>query len=355
MGVVDPMSSVLARAVPSPPPTERPELPATSLALLGVVVIGRNEGERLERCLDSVRSLANRVVYVDSGSSDGSIAAAAARSVIVVELDLALPFTAARARNEGFKRLMEAHPDLRYVFFVDGDCEIVPGWLEKASRFLDEHPEMAIVWGFRRERQPEASIYNLLCDMEWCDYPTGETKACGGDALIRVDAFRQVGGYRPELICGEEPEMCVRLRLLNWRIWHLVEPMTLHDAAMFHFSQWWKRMFRGGYGFAQGVALHGASPDRHAVIESRRAWTWGLFIPLIALCLMFIAGAWGLLFFAIYPIQIVRLALRGKRSPRENWWKAVALVVSKFAEMLGQMKYFVDRFRGIQPRLIEYK
>ena len=164
---------------------------------------------------------------------------------------------------------------------------------------------MAIVWGFRRERYPEASIYNLLCDMEWRDYPTGETKACGGDALIRVDAFRQVAGYRPELICGEEPEMCVRLRQAHWRIWRLIEPMTLHDAAIFRFGQWWKRMLRGGYGFAQGVALHGASPDRHAVTKPRRAWTWGLFIPLVALGLVLVAGPWGLLFLAIYPIQIV--------------------------------------------------
>jgi GT2 family glycosyltransferase len=195
----------------------------------------------------------------------------------------------------------------------------------------------------------------MLCDYEWWDLPTGETKICGGDALIRVSAFLQVQGYRPELICGEEPEMCVRLRKLGWQIWRLDAPMTFHDAAMFHFSQWWKRMLRGGYGFAQGAAMHGATADRHGVAETLRAWTWGFFIPIFSLVLTIPFSWWGLLVLLIYPLQISRLAFRGRRTPSENWWRATALMVSKFAEMAGQIKYLMDRLRGVKPRLIEYK
>jgi GT2 family glycosyltransferase len=326
-----------------------------TLGTVGVVAIGRNEGERLKRCLESIGNLADRIVYVDSGSTDGSVALGRALGVAVVELDMRTPFTAARARNEGFRQLLELQPALDYVFFVDGDCEVVAGWLEKASRFLDEHPDFAVAWGFRRERFPEKSIYNLLCDIEWRDYPVDETKLCGGDALIRVDAFRQVQGYRSELICGEEPEMAVRLRQAGWRIWRLSEDMTLHDAAMYRFGQWWKRMLRGGYGFAQGAALHGAVPERHAVQECRRAWIWGLFIP-VATCVLVVAiGWWGLSLLMSYPLQIVRLAVTGRRTVRENWWRAGALVLSKFPEMLGQIKYFADRLRRVQSRLIEYK
>src|ERR1700738_3404233 len=88
---------------------------------VGVVVIGRNEGDRLRRCLESVRGTADRVVYVDSGSSDNSVAMSRGLGATVVELDLRIPFTAARARNEGFDRLLGEQPALRYVFFVDGD------------------------------------------------------------------------------------------------------------------------------------------------------------------------------------------------------------------------------------------
>jgi glycosyltransferase involved in cell wall biosynthesis len=331
-------------------------LPSSDLLTsVGVVVIGRNEGERLDRCLHSVEALAQNVVYVDSGSTDGSIALARTLSAAVVELDLDSPFTAARARNAGFAKLLELRPGLEYVFFVDGDCEVQNGWFDQAHEFLNRHERVAIAWGFRRERFPERSIYNMLCDYEWWDIQNGESKICGGDALIRVSAFKQVQGYRPDLICGEEPEMCVRLRRLDWQIWRLGVPMTLHDVAMFHFDQWWKRSLRAGYGFAQGAALHGTSKDRHGVHESVRAWLWGFCVPVSSLLLTVFFSWWSLLLLAVYPLQILRIAVRGKRSPKENWLRATALVVSKFAEMSGQMKYLMDRLRGVRSGLIEYK
>jgi GT2 family glycosyltransferase len=321
---------------------------------IGVVVIGRNEGERLRRCLASLRELAGSVVYVDSGSSDGSLAAAQNLGVHVLELDMKTRFTAARARNYGIAELLARHPLLDYVFFVDGDCEVVGGWLPKARDFLDRHPDVAVVFGRRREQHPESSVYNLLCDIEW-DTPIGEAKACGGDAVMRVSAVRQVDGYRADLICGEEPELCLRLRRAGWRIWRLDEEMTRHDAALYRFKQWWKRMLRGGYGFALGAALHGAAPERHWVRESRRAWFWGLFIPIALAGMVAAMGPIALLLLLIYPLQITRLAIRGTRSARENWWHASALVVSKFPEVLGQMKFIVDQHRKVPARLIEYK
>ncbi len=320
-----------------------------------MVVIGRNEGERLRRCLESVCRAAKRVVYVDSDSNDGSVAMSRALGVAVVELDMRTPFTAARARNEGFARLLGEQPALDYVFFVDGDCEVIQGWLESAGRFLDQHPDVAVVWGRRRERFPEKSVYNLLCDLEWDQFPLGETIACGGDALMRVDAFQQSKGFRADLICGEEPELCVRLRQADWRIWRLDEEMTLHDAAIYRFGQWWKRALRGGYGFAQGAWIHGAPPERHWVSESRRAWMWGLWVPIAVLALVLTFGWWGLLSLIVYPLQVIRLALRGKYSARENWWRAGGLVLCKFPEMLGQLKFLRDRRRNVQSRLIEYK
>ena len=321
-----------------------------------MVVIGRNEGERLERCLKSLSAQARCVVYVDSGSSDQSVALARKSAGAVLELDMSRPFTAARARNEGFQKLCESWPSLEYVFFVDGDCEVVDGWLDKACRFLDEHPGVAVVWGIRRERYPSRSVYNLLCDMEWRDAPVGETKACGGDAVIRVQAFEQVKGYRADLICGEEPEMCVRLRQAGWRIWHVEDAMTVHDAAMVRFGQWWRRMIRGGFAYAQGAALHGAPPERHRIFESRRVWLWGMGIP-IAIGLLTLVFGWpALLLLLIYPLQVLRLTLRGTQpSARENAWRALALVAGKFPEALGQAKFTFDRWRRAESKLIEYK
>jgi GT2 family glycosyltransferase len=218
------------------------------LKQIGLVAIGRNEGQRLRQCLVSATNKVVRVVYVDSGSTDGSLELARSLGADTVELDLSTPFTAARARNEGFARLLELSPDIEFVQFVDGDCEVVDGWLDRAKSELTAKPNIAAVCGRRRERYPTATIYNQLCDIEW-DTAIGDTKACGGDSMIRATAFQQVEGFNPTLIAGEEPEMCLRLRQKDWKILRLDAEMTMHDAQMTNFSQWWKRAQRLRRGF----------------------------------------------------------------------------------------------------------
>jgi glycosyltransferase involved in cell wall biosynthesis len=309
----------------------------------GVVVIGRNEGERLERCLSSVPN--GILVYVDSGSKDGSVALARAQGAEVVELDRASPFTAARARNAGFAFLIKQHPGMRYVQFLDGDCELAAGWLEKAAGFLAAHPGVAAVCGRLREKHPERTIYNLLCDIEW-DAAPGEARTCGGIAMMRADAFAAARGYRSDLIAGEEPELCARLRAAGWRIWRLDAEMAAHDAAISRFGQWWLRTLRAGYAFAQGAALHGAPPERLGVRESRSAWFWGFGLPVLTILGACVVSPWVLVLLAAYPLQVLRLALRG-----ENWWRALFLVLGKFPELAGQIRFRLER----HPRLIEYK
>ena len=321
---------------------------------VGVVIIGRNEGERLVRCFASLTAQLSQLVYVDSGSSDESVNAALNASASVVALDMTVPFTAARARNEGFSRLRKVYPQAEYVQFVDGDCEVSSAWIPSAVKFLDAHPGVAAVCGRRRERFPENSVYNMLCDMEW-DTPIGEAKACGGDALMRVDAFESVQGFRPDLIAGEEPELCVRLRATGWKIWRLDQEMTLHDAAISRFGQWWKRSRRCGYAYAEGAHLHGRPPERHRVNESRRVWIWGLGIPVIAVGLVLAIGTSGLTILFVYPLQILRLALRGSFSSKKNWWHALFLMLGKFPEAVGQLHYFYNRVTGNAAHLIEYK
>lgn len=321
---------------------------------VGLVAIGRNEGDRLRKCIESVVGRVSKVVYVDSGSTDDSVAMAKSLGVVVVELDMTRPFTAARARNEGFRCLRKEAPELDYVQLVDGDCEVVPGWLEKAALFLNEHSDVAVVCGRRRERFPDRSLYNMLCDMEW-DTPVGEARYCGGDAMMRANVLEGVGGYREDMIAGEEPELCVRLRSAGWKIWRLGEEMTLHDAAMTRIVQWWKRNKRAGYAYAYGAHLHGTPPERHGVRQSRSAWVWGLGIPVLTIGLVIWLGLLGFALLLIYPLQIVRLALRGRRSAHENWWRALFLVLGKFPEVAGQVNFLYNRLSGKTARLIEYK
>ena len=328
--------------------------PATGPTRIGVVVIGRNEGERLRRCLASVSTQSPNMVYVDSGSTDGSIDMAAALGVQVHALDLRQPFTAARARNAGARVLQAQAPAPGYLQFVDGDCEVAPTWIDTAARFLDAHPQVAAVCGRRRERHPERSIYNRLCDLEW-DTPIGETKACGGDVLMRAAALHQVGGYRDDLVAGEEPELCVRLRAAGWKIWRLDAEMTLHDAAMTRFDQWWRRCMRAGFAYAEGARLHGAPPERHWVREMRSALLWGTAIPLLLLVGSAALGPSALIGFAIYPLQVLRLGLQAAGTQQARWMRAFFLVAGKLPEAVGVIKSWLQRARGRPAALIEYK
>jgi GT2 family glycosyltransferase len=327
------------------------------LKRVGLVVIGRNEGDRLRQCLHSVTGKVARIVYVDSGSTDGSIELARSLGVDVVELDLSTPFTAARARNAGCDHLLSVEPQLDFVQFVDGDCEIVEGWIDRAEKELESNKNIAVVCGRRRERFPEQTIYNQLCDIEW-NTPVGETKACGGDSMMRVKAFQQVGGFNPTLIAGEEPELCVRLRLNGWKIFRLDAEMTLHDAQMTRMGQWWKRATRAGHAYAEGSWLHGGEPERHWVKETRSIWLWGLFIPLLALGTAWLTHGLSLLLLLVYPLQFIRtfLSLRRQNLSSNNAaLYALSCTVGKFAQVEGALSFLRTRLKGSQSTLIEYK
>lgn len=320
----------------------------------GVVVIGRNEGERLRRCFESLMRSTSRVVYVDSGSTDGSVALAEQLGLRAIALDLSVPFTAARARNAGLAALRDWVPELAFVFFIDGDCEVRDGWMASALAFLADTPKAAAVCGRLRERRPEASIYNRLCDMEW-DTPIGQTKACGGIAVLRIAPLVEAGGYREDLIAGEEPELCVRLRQAGWTVWRLADEMALHDAAMTRLSQWWKRAKRGGHAAAEGAFLHGAPPERHGVVPTRRALLWGALLPALAILLAVLVHPAALLLLLAYPLQVLRLALRYGAGTLLGWQRAFFMVLARFPEAAGVLQFHANRLRQRRSALIEYK
>jgi len=323
---------------------------ARPLRAIGLVVIGRNEGERLRRCLGSIDGARYPVVYVDSGSTDGSVAMARAMGAEVVELDTGVPFTAARARNAGWRRLIELTPEVAAIQFVDGDCEVEAEWLEKAAGFLAANPTTAVVCGRRRERFPQSSPYNAMCDAEW-NTPVGPALACGGDSMMRATALAAVGGFNPAIVAGEEPEMCGRLRAEGWAIWRIAAPMTIHDAAIGRFGQWWVRAVRSGFGYAQTFAATRAGGHGLYRRELGRAALWGGLIPVLALAAVaagrpLVAGVLA----AGWIAQGLRLVVHhGLR-------RAALLMLAKPAELLGALTWVRQQaWVRARPRTFAYK
>jgi GT2 family glycosyltransferase len=320
----------------------------TGPVTLAAVVIGRNEGQRLVRCLASLAGQVDRIVYVDSGSTDGSVTAAEAAGAHAVHLDISVPFTAARARNAGLEALRVSGGVPEFVQFVDGDCEVDRDWPGVGMAFLRKSPSAAVVSGRTRERHPDATIWNYLMDCEWAS-PAGRVSACTGNAMFRVQAFDQVNGFDPRLIAGEEPELCLRLRRLGWEVWKLDAPMAVHDAAMTRFSQWWRRAQRAGHAAAEGAAMHGRGPERYNVMRAARPLVWTLGLPAVAL----VGALWSPLALVVllaWPLKVLRLRWTGK-----SWTQAFFLMLGKLPETQGILAYWVSRLRGRRRRLIEYK
>jgi GT2 family glycosyltransferase len=325
---------------------------------LGVVAIGRNEGERLRRCLTSLSGQGLTIVYVDSGSEDGSVELAQSMGADVVELDMSRPFTAARARNQGAERLCELDPRVRFVQFIDGDCELAEGWLEKAQRALEDHPRAAVVSGRLRERHPDASVYNRLADLEW-DTPIGEARACGGIAMIRLGAFDEAGCFDPAVIAGEEPELCLRLRRNGWTILRIDAEMALHDMGMTRFRQWWNRAVRAGHAYAEGFAMHGRGPDRHFYRETRSILIWGILMPVLALGLAWPTRGLSLALLAGYFLLYRKIT---RYYTEQRFWpsplarlNATWIVLAKFPEAVGLIRYGIGALTGKRSAVIEHR
>jgi GT2 family glycosyltransferase len=324
---------------------------------LAIVAIGRNEGERLKGCLHAAMASARTVIYVDSGSTDGSADFARSLGCEVVELSSDKPFSAARARNEGFARAMECDSKAPFIQFVDGDCALVDGWLERGRAAFETRPDAGVVCGHVREIHPEASVYNRLFDLEWRQKP-GEIDACGGIFMVRPEVFKAVGGFRPEVIAAEDNEFCVRVRRTGRKILLLDAPMVWHDAAMRRFTEWWRRARRTGHAYAQVAALHGNSEEKYYVRDCRRTWIWGLIVPLLALCLAPFTHGWSLLLLLGYVLQFVRIFQYGMGRGWSSGDAAVYAyftVITKFPALQGMIAYYWRRMRGKTPTIMEHK
>ncbi|TCM20502.1 GT2 family glycosyltransferase [Novosphingobium sp. PhB165] len=299
-------------------------------AAVGVVVIGRNEGERLPPCLQSARLASDRVVYVDSGSKDGSAALARTYGIEVIELDTSSPFTAARGRNTGFARVRELWPDTEFVQFIDGDCELDSHWIAAGLAGLANDARTAVVFGRRRERYPDQTFFNRVCDIEWDGKP-GPTDSCGGDALMRVEAVSAVGGYDPGLIAAEDNDLCHRIRRRGWNIVRLPDEMTLHDAAMTTWWQWWQRNRRSGHAGAEAWYRRGSEDPRMIrYLLSNLLWALPPFWLL-----------WPVLWWRVYR--------------RSGASYATHIVLGKVPHCFGQLGFCWTTLRARKTQLIEYK
>jgi GT2 family glycosyltransferase len=328
-------------------------------AVVGIVVIGRNEGQRLKLSLQSMQSSLCPLVYVDSGSSDASVSIARPLVDYVQELDASIPFSAARARNEGFEKLISLFTSIQFVQFVDGDCVMSESWLEAAKLALQDDAKRAAVVGHLKECKPDASIYNRLCAMEWKS-PTGDLinfGALGGISMMRAKVFRQLGGFKVNVIAGEDSELGVRLSLAGFKVTKIDHDMAIHDADMTTFGQWWKRAVRAGHAIGQRADLNGHTAVKDCVQERKSTLFWGVFVPLLALLLLIPTRGLSILILFAYlalGLKVYLFRRRQNESIADALIYSRFIVLSKFANGLGLLKFYINKLKQ-RYEIIEYK
>jgi GT2 family glycosyltransferase len=325
----------------------------------GIVIIGRNEGERLPSCFESMNSIPCEKVYVDSGSTDNSSAIAKSFNVETIELNPNRPFSAARARNKGFERLLQLNPNIAFVQFIDGDCTLLPGWLEVATNALLTFPERAAVIGHLVERNIDASPYNRLCALEWRSSPGDLTNygALGGISMMRADVFRKLGGFNPDVIAGEDSELGVRMGLAGYKVTKLDYPMSTHDANITRFSQWWKRAVRGGHAVGQRSFLNGKTAQKDCIKERNSTLFWGFGVPALILLGWIPTQGYSLLLVGAYFLlayRVLRFRLKQGDSLDDAWFYTKYLLLAKFANAIGLVKFYVNKLSE-RYEIIEYK
>ena len=332
---------------------------AVAAQKVAAVVIGRNEGDLLRLSLGSVSAATLPAVYVDSGSTDGSPDIARDLGIATVELDPARPFSAARGRNEGVAEVLRRWPQTTHVMFLDGDCTLAPEFERAALAAFAENPDCAIVTGHLSERHPEASVYNRLCAIEWRSPPgrIENMSGLGGIMMAHVSALREVGGFNEQVIAGEEPDLGVRLSLAGYSIIKIDQPMATHDAQISRFGQWWRRAVRSGHALAHRYARHGRTRFRDGRRELRSVLFWGFALPVLIIVLLWPSRGLSLLLLGGYVLlggRVYRHYVRAGVSREDARLAARFIVYGKFAELLGVLRYGLNRLRG-RYHIIEYR
>lgn len=322
---------------------------------LGIVIIGRNEGERLRICIASAKRECERVVYVDSNSTDGSTDVAAAMGTDVIVLSPP-GLSAARGRQAGVAGLLACQPDVEFIQFVDGDCEIEVEWLNHALSAMAEDVRLAAVSGIRSEAHARHNRWSRFVGIEW-PRVAGDVLYPGGDSLCRVSALQSVGGWSEDLIAGEDPDLGFRLVEAGWRVRRMAVAMTVHDVRIVRIGQYWRRAVRSGFAYA-------AAGWRNRRGVGRGYFTRGLKFTLQAAILL-VTIIFSMLFwqFTIAATAIAawiswrsfRFASRSGLHGADPILYAALAIPVRFAQGLGFVRAMCAMMLGGQARIIEYQ
>jgi GT2 family glycosyltransferase len=332
--------NVAKRPPNAPVQNESRSLEAVGMIDVSFVVITKNEGANVERCLRSCwiaadnAGLKAELILADSNSQDNTVSLALPLASKIIRLPEAnAPFA---GRMVGAERAQGT-----LVQFVDGDMVLDPGWLAHAAPFLRDRPRVAAVAGFsenavtnpnlrrmdRRARLREKNeVGNADLRVLW-----------GGAVLVRAEALSQGGGFNPYLVGLEQLDVSWRLRRAGYGLQRLGAPMAIHHGydqplpLEVEIRKRWRTYFVGG---GQLLRLYISKyPDLAPALLARETRGATMFLGgvvfVLAFLLIFIQNP--LVAALLAAVLMAGLLLRGRISSVGDMSKSAVWVVLSMA------------------------
>ena len=231
--------------------------------MISVIVIGRNEGERLETCLTSaqraLRMLSYELIYVDSHSTDDSLAIARAHGARCF-LPGTADTTAGLGRHVGTQA---AHGE--YLLFLDGDMQLQPGFVERAMLRVAAGGCDGVC-GIRTDHYMKDGQVVSVCENYFGCTQERVAPEFGGAIFLMAEALARCGGWATDTIACEEAELHARLLDAGCTIIELPVPMIIHCDAV--------RDARGPLGVAFSRRRLGEGQALRCAMQAGRAWAY---------------------------------------------------------------------------------
>jgi GT2 family glycosyltransferase len=297
-----------------------------------VVVIGYNEAESIQNCLRSIAASTERparMIFVDAGSTDGTVDRALEQDGVTV-----LRLRAGRANPGAARNAGLAVCTAEYVQFVDGDMTLDPRWLQTAVSYLRDNPEVTCVVGRTSEDRAKASVFDLIVSVDWETKPVGDVSAPGGGGCFRRATLAGVGGYDARIRGAEETELGERLRREGGVIRSIAEPMAIHQAGLHTVSDLFRRYYRTGESTARTTRLGMRLQTKWRVMGPATLIATALALAVLAWVL---ASVWPLLcLLGLATVAVGRLTMRYVSSGI-GWWRATGAAVGNYVGMVPSL------------------
>jgi glycosyltransferase involved in cell wall biosynthesis len=239
---------------------------STNSCRVSIIIKALNEEKRIvaavESALAAVRAVGGEVVLADSCSTDRTVARASSYPIRIVQLAHADERCCGVGPQLGYQ-----HSAGEFVYILDGDMEMLPGFLPEALAFLQAHPDVAGVGGRVVEMNTSSLEYLARVERGMGHMQAGEVDRLDMGGLYRRAAVDQAGYFSDRnLHSYEEFDLAVRLRARGWKLWRLPVDAVHHHGHDAPPYQLLMRRWRSRYICGLGEVVRAARGQPHLAL-----------------------------------------------------------------------------------------